>query len=270
MGTSCTNSSTAGSSGAPIFLSGKGDTITGIVHSNGTVYEQGKSQTMNGASATYGTGCTPSISSGSTAVTAGTTSAPWPNNYYSTTFPACSGSSCTGPCPTTTCTSSSNHTPSYCTSAATSYAVTTALSSGVYCAVGTGNPNDPSTYTGLFQDETSTAQTHVTALAGAWQCTVSGCTESAYGADPVICAASTNANAGTSDGVSVDMQTSGESITGAIFAPNGTIEWNGDGSNGTFLEAQQVFFEGGSQTILGDGPTGASSISTQGTDNLTQ
>ena len=66
------------------------------------------------------------------------------------------------------------------------------------------------------------------------------------------------------------MSAAGNEISGGIFAPNGTVQFNG-GSTTTdnFVEGWAVDFIGGS--FNGSGPTnGGTTGSTPGSDSLTQ
>ncbi len=59
-----------------------------------------------------------------------------------------------------------------------------------------------------------------------------------------------------------------QDLTGALFAPNGTVEFNGAGSTDNFVEGKDVYLRGGSFT--GDGPSDSGSTSyTPGSDSLT-
>jgi hypothetical protein len=66
------------------------------------------------------------------------------------------------------------------------------------------------------------------------------------------------------------MTARGSVVNGDIFAPNGTIEFNGGGSTINFLEAQTVDFAGGS--VTGDEPSysGGGTAPSPGTDQLLQ
>jgi Flp pilus assembly protein TadG len=169
-----------------------------------------------------------------------TTQPNWPINY-ATYFPACSG---TGNAPTN-CTSSAGTdgvtgTPNYCNVASTSD-ITTSTSNEVYCAVGSGTPSDPATWTGTI---TATSGTF-TMLGGS--VVVKGVTVNAYSHNLLAYAASASSTAFNASGGNTNW-------TGDVFAPSGSASVSG--GNVTFagmVEAQTISYAGGAST--GDGPT---------------
>ena len=77
-----------------------------------------------------------------------------------------------------------------------------------------------------------------------------------------------NCSSASSGGVC--MTGGNQTINGAIFAPNGWIQFNGGSSTSdNFLEGQYIDFIGGSNNILGDGPTSLGGSSGSGGDSLT-
>jgi hypothetical protein len=312
MGSSCSNTG-SDPGGSPIIFSGSGDTITGAVHSNGSIYENGGGNQKLGPT-TYGngSGCALNYSSGgggdtwngsSTAPSSGqAATTTWPDDY-SKVLTACGGSgqvACTGPCinsahastdpctPSTTaatndkCESASDGctgTPSYCTKGQASYdfGSDTLTSNNVWCAFGTGSPSDPATYTGLIEFQYGNLGSSSSPFYGTWIGGTIDTDNSSYLATqtstptyPVFYATgSGNCNSGTSGGAC--LTATGNVINGAIFAPNGWIEFNGNGSTTeNFLEAQDIYFNGGSQSVVGIGPTNIGGPAVAGTDILTQ
>ncbi len=253
------NCGTTGSPNYGVTFNGSGDTITGGVHSNGSIDLIGGSQTLgpttNGPTASN---CTTKQGGGGDSFTSGPTpEAPipsWPDDYTQI-LTACGGSgqvACTGP----------GGTPSYCTHAAANYTFsnggTTDITNNVYCAYGTGTPSDPSTWNGLIYFQSGSLGTSSSPLYGTW---IGGtievghtsylATQTTTPSYPVFYAAgSGNCSSASSGGVC--MTASGSGVSGGIFAPNGTIEFNGNGSTANFLESKDVTLVGGGFT--GDGP----------------
>ena len=122
MGSSCSNSS-GDPGGSPIIFNGSGDTIQGIMHSNGSIYEAGGgNQTLGQTTFGNGSGCEIDTSNetgdtwGGLSTMPTTGSAPtstWPDDYTNVVTNCGSGYAyaCTGP----------GGTPSYCTNAAANY-----------------------------------------------------------------------------------------------------------------------------------------------------
>jgi hypothetical protein len=195
------------------------------------------------------------FTSGPTATSAITT---WPRDFRP--LLACGSSAtytCTGP----------YGTPSYCTKAAPAFGlnllgdVTTLASSAlpqvvsnnqVYCAYGTGHPNDPSTWNGVM-DMTTSSSTSDSFIGGEVVLTSTGTATLSpqldtslghvlvYANDPV--AAANVATAGSA------------SLSGNIFAPNGAITASsvGTGTFLGFLEGQQVVLDA-QGSFVGEGP----------------
>ena len=299
MGQGTTTGCPDGSSTAAISFNGGGDTINGAVTSNGSIYLESGTTVLNGT-VTYGPdspGSTCSADSshghnGGSGDGNGAVGKPvqeaqlvppsaWPDDYYTTTFPPCSttGGTCTGACAvTTTPCPAADQTPSYCNVASTAnITISSSSTSGdVYCAVGTASgaeASDPSKYRGFIDltDANQSPAITATMLAGVVQCGVKDCSAQAVSGDPLACAADTNAQASTDGGVSYAFTGTAQSelLNGAIFAPMGTIQFNGAGSTENFLEAQQVIFTGGSFSGIGPIPAGSGG-GTQGSDTLIQ
>ena len=293
-----------------VALDGAGDTINGSVHANGTITESGGNQSLGTTSyGPTADGCSYNPSSGSTPA-AGTSEAPittWPTDY-SQVLTACGGTGevgCTGPCinsgdlstdpctppsggTTDKCESSSDActgTPAYCTQGAASYTfgsgATTLATNNVWCAFGGSassapTPSNPADYSGLMYFQSGTLGTATTPIYGTW---IGGTievghksylsTQTSTPTYPVFYSAGSGTCSSDSVG-GVCMQASGNQINGDIFAPNGTIQFNGAGSTLNFLEGQAVDFIGGS--VTGDGPSyaGGGTNPTSGTDQLLQ
>jgi Flp pilus assembly protein TadG len=259
-----------GSSTAGISFNGSGDTITGGVHSNGSIYLQGGGN-QNLGPTTYGTGsgCTASDSGGgggNTYASGPTAQAPittWPDNY-STILTACGGTgqvACTGP----------GATPAYCTQAQASFDFNsdTLATNNVYCAYGTGTPSNPTTWNGSIKFEYGALGSASTPILGTWIAGTINVDHKSYLAPQTTTPAYPLFYAVGSGTCSVCMTASSSQVSGAIFAPNGTIEFNGAGSTANFLESKDVNLVGGAFT--GDGPldSGGGSGSSSGSDSLT-
>lgn len=267
--------SNCGTSGSPnygITFNGAGNTISGGVHSNGSTDLVGGTQSLGPT--TYGTGANCTVKqggSGDTFSSGPTAQAPitrWPDDY-SQILTACGASgevACTGP----------SGTPSYCTKAQASFNFPTdAIATGnVYCAYGTGTLSDPSTWNGLIVFTSGTFGAAGAPLYGTW---IGGTIEvgrKSYLAPqtttpgyPVFYAAgSGNCSSASSGGVC--MTAAGSEVNGAIFAPTGTIEFNGDGSTSNFLEGLDVNLVGGGFT--GNGPADAGTTWSSASEALLQ
>jgi Flp pilus assembly protein TadG len=323
MGSSCSNTGSQ-PGGSPIIFSGSGNTITGIVHSNGSIYEAGGGdQTLGPTTYGNGSGCEIDTSNESGDTWNGSSTKPsvgeapvstWPDDY-STILTACGGSgqpACTGPCVNHNMGSSSSSTtpaispdpctppaggttdncaqasdgctgtPAYCTQGAASYLFGNGAASlstdNVWCAFGTGSPSSPATYTGLIEFQSGSLGSSSTPIYGTWMGGTIDVDHKSYLSTqtstptyPVFYSAgSGNCSSSTSGGVC--MTASGNEINGAIFAPNGWIEFNGGNTTtDNFLEAQDIYFNGGTNNILGEGPTSVTGgASTPGSDSLTQ
>jgi Flp pilus assembly protein TadG len=262
---------TAGNYG--VIFNGAGDIVTGGVHSNGSIDLIGGSQTLGPTTYGNGSGCTMTTGgSGDTYTSGPTAQAPittWPLDY-STILTACGATgqvTCTGP----------GGTPSYCTQAQASFDFPTdAIATGnVYCAYGTGNVTNPSTWNGLILFHSGSFGTSSSPLQGTW---IGGTidvgrksflsTQTTTPSYPVFYAVGSGTCSSATVG-GVCMTASGSVINGDVFAPNGTIEFNGAGGTANFLESKDVNLVGG--TFSGDGPqvTGGGSGTTTGSDTLT-
>ncbi|HWF71932.1 MAG TPA: pilus assembly protein TadG-related protein, partial [Solirubrobacteraceae bacterium] len=149
-----------------VIFNGSGDTVTGGVHSNGGIDLIGGSQTLGPTTYGNGSGCAMTTGgSGDTYTSGPTAEAPittWPVDY-STILTACGGTgqvACTGP----------GGTPSYCTQAQASFDFPTdAIATGnVYCAYGTGNVKNPSTWNGLIFFHSGSFGSSSSPLQGTW------------------------------------------------------------------------------------------------------
>ncbi|HWF74430.1 MAG TPA: hypothetical protein VG186_13865, partial [Solirubrobacteraceae bacterium] len=258
-----------------VIFNGSGDTVTGGVHSNGGIDLIGGSQTLGPTTYGNGSGCAVTTGGSGDTYTSGPTAEAailtWPEDY-STVLTSCGGVgqvACTGP----------GGTPSYCTTAAANYTFTsggtTDVTNNVYCAYGTGTPSTPSTWNGVIYFESGSLGTSTTPLYGTW---IAGTvevghksylsTQTATPTYPLFYAVGSGTCSSASVG-GVCMTASGSVVDGDIFAPNGTIEFNGAGGTANFLESKDVNLVGG--TFSGDGPqvTGGGSGTTTGSDTLT-
>jgi Flp pilus assembly protein TadG len=254
---------------------GGGVTITGGVHSNGSITTPGGGDHLGPT--TYGTGCTPPSGGGDTFTAGPTAEAPittWPINY-ALDFPACTGGACTGP----------GGTPSFCTQVSTAtsetlktYNPANVFSGNIYCDVGTGTAGTPSTWNGAITIDGGPVEDTFVAgsviFGGGDTLTACGYATAGYTASacnaavpkpvttnyPLIYAVGT--------GTSINDSPGGSGFTGDMFAPNGTIDVGG-GTLTTLLEAQIVEAPGGGFT--GDGPSDSGTTSSfGGTDALLQ
>ena len=251
-------------------------TVNGAIHSQGSLNISNGTFTLNG-SVTYSSGnCTYTAQqngteNGTNTPTAGGNQASsyWPLDY-STIFPACSSGGtyqCTGP----------NGTPSYCTGAAASYAwnynQNSSPPTGIYCAYGTGTPSNPSTWNGAFSFNSATwgsssSPVSLTMIGGY----VTGTSSTVYlqpasNADNCLVYA---LDADSADGGAAYTWGNGNSHdTGAIFAPNGSINLNSTYTTSGFLEAQNINTSNLTYTFTGTGPV-AGAGGGAGSDILTQ
>ena len=261
------------SSNYSVIFNGAGDTITGGVQSNGSIDLIGGSQQLGPTYYSNTSGCNVTTGgSGDTFTSGPKAQAPltaWPFDY-SHILTACGGSgeiACTGP----------GGTPSYCTQAAASYdyptnAVTT---NNIYCAYGTGTKSDPSTWNGLIYFHSGSFGSSTTPLYGTW---IGGTIEvgrqsflapQASTPNYPVFYATGSGNCSSSSSGGICMVASGSGVNGGMFAPSGTIEFNGGSGTANFLEAKDVNLIGGSFT--GDGPTtGTVSSSATGSSALLQ
>jgi Flp pilus assembly protein TadG len=260
--------------GHGITMNGSGNTITGATHSDGSLNLSGGNQTLgpttiasplssclNGSlsSDTYNGASQPLTES-----PIGT----WPDDY-SQVLTACSSTgpiTCTGP----------NGTPSYCTQAAPTFTFgsgqTTPVSGNVYCAYGSTsgvNVANPATWTGAIDFQSAPLGSSSSPIQGTW---IGGTitidhkaylsTQTSTPTYPLFYAT------GSGSSCAVCMSASGNQLNGAIFAPNGLINFSGAGSTANFLEGKDVDFEGGN--FSGDGPTAPSGATSGGGVSLLQ
>jgi hypothetical protein len=259
-------------SGSTVTFGGGGETISGAVHSNGTI--NGVSDggdTFNGP-VTYGTGCAAPFtgpgtnynSAGSPAAEAPITT--WPMDY-STVFPACSATGkyqCTGP----------DGTPSYCSVGMTGTSETVPqdeTTSGVWCAYGTGTPSNPATWTGNIlitgPDGSSTSPYVASYIGGSVSTQSGGDTLAAYDCSQTATSCTYPLFYLVGTGTPADFSNGGISLYGAIFCPNGSIDLGGGGNYATFLEAENVTDQGGGFRGIGPVVSGSGGGLT-GTDQL--
>jgi hypothetical protein len=143
----------------------------------------------------------------------------------------------------------------------------------VWCAYGSGTPSQPSTWNGLIYFQASSTTVSGTWIGGTIEFGSSGWNLSPLSSQPnwpvLYATGSGNCSSASSGGIC--MSGGGQTINGSLFAPKGTIQFNGAGTTtDNFLEGQDIDFIGGSQSILGTGPTGSSVSASTGTDWLTQ
>lgn len=257
-----------------VTLNGKGDTITGGVHSNGSIDLIGQGQSLGPTTYGNGSGCV--VTQGGTGDTfsSGPTSETplsWPLDY-SKVLTACGGSgevACTGP----------GGTPSYCTQAQANFDFPTdsVVSGNVYCAYGTGsgvNVKDPSTWTGLIYFHSGTFGSAGSPIYGTW---IGGTievgrasylsTQTTTPTYPVFYATGSGTCSSASSG-GVCMTAAASEVNGGMFAPNGTVEFNGDGSTANFVEALDVNMIG--KGFTGNGPQDGSGLTGASTESLIQ
>ncbi len=248
--------STSGSNG--VIFNGAGDVIHGGVHSNCGIYLDGGTQTLGPT--TYGSGCAVTQGGGGDTFSWGPDAeaavTSWPDDY-STILGACGGAgqvACTGP----------GGTPAYCTQAARHYTFgrgADALNTqNVYCAYGTGNVTDPATWNGLIEFQSGSLGSSSAPIQGTW---IAGTidvdhqsylsTQTTTPSYPLFYAVGSGTCSSATVG-GVCMTAADNQLTGAIYAPNGTVQFNGAGSTANFLEGKDVDLIGG--TFNGSGPSG--------------
>jgi len=275
-------------SAQPIDANGGGVVINGGMWSNGSLVINGGGSSFGPTY--YGSSCSATVNGGGTSFASGPTpSAPqttWPVDY-SKDFPPCGSSgepACTGPCDvsTTPC-PAANLTPSFCTQAsnASSWSLDsnypyTLQSGNIYCAVGSGVAGNPSTWNGAFVLSGGGDSTEATFVGGALttngggdSLTACGYATAGYLASACSSSVPPPATANyplaylTDGGQPFTMNGGGITLTGDVFAPNGSLTWNGGGDTLTgFMEAQDVTLNGGG--ITGDGPAAGSIGSSSG------
>jgi trimeric autotransporter adhesin len=262
-GTSCGGDSNA--SNDPVVFGG-GVHITGGTWSDGSIDLGGGGSSWGPL--TYKSGCSISPTGTSTPPTyqensstfnggfpvAAAALAPWPLDY-STDFPACSGSACSGPL----------GTPSFCTQASTanpwslhSYTPATMSTGQVYCAVGSGTAKTPSTWNGAI----------AIGGGGVSSSFIGGSISTDGGNQLAACGYSSGGFAASTCGAPAPAATAnyplfyattgsisepgGTALTGDWFAPKGTITVGGGTDFVGFLQAITVDMPGGG--LSGDGP----------------
>src|SRR5579875_1464370 len=288
MGTSCVNSDSV-PNGSPIIFNGSSDTIAGAVHSNGSIYEAGGGgQTLGPTSFGNGSGCeidtdyetgdtwngsSTKPSTGSPPITS------WPEDFTKVVTPCGSSYSyaCTGP----------YGTPSYCTQAAGTKGYSSANGAGsaggfdygsksenpasgqVWCAYGSGNPADPSTWNGLIYLQSDSIGVTGNWIGGTIEFGQNGWDLSPQLQNFPVLYATGSGDCSNGNNGGVCMTGGSQTINGSVFAPNGWIQFNGAGTTTeNFLEGQGIDFIGGNQSIVGTGPTNIGGPSSPGTDSL--
>jgi len=217
--------------------------------------------------------------------TQASTDIPFPIDY-SKDFPPCGGSG------EATC--QSNGYPRFCTNEGSNITLTGSgsgdvpISGNIYCASGTGDPSDPSTWNGTITISVSGNYTwYDTFVGGTIDYNVSGneqlssCGYSVSGYTSSECSSSVPAPATAnypifyatgSSSTAIDVNISGgQTLNGDLFAPNGTAYLNMSGNKAltTFIESYDINANI-SGTFLGDGPAAAGGSSAGGSVALVQ
>ncbi len=245
-----------------LSFTGVGINLSGYVHSNGSanagliVFSSFGDATYSDASGcSWSTGLFNSYSSGPTAEDPVLT---WPVDY-SQDFPACgaTGDPCTGP----------DGTPSFCTQASTAaYWVTSPSQGNIYCGIGSGTASTPSTWNGTLivgsglvgwggdPMEATYVAGSVSLGAAGDDLEACGFSTSGYQASSCGAGAPPMSNYPLIYAVNGDIDTGSlaSTMTGDLFAPNGTINYFGALSSVGFLEADDVNYAG---ILSGDGPS---------------
>ena len=227
-----------------------------------------------------------------TAPTQSTTDSPFPLDYTQD-FPACGTGS------ELACQSAGSPVapgyPSFCTNGGASITLNgstnadTAITNQIYCASGTGQPAQPSTWNGTITIDLSGKNTlydtfvgGTISFNGSGNDTLSSCGYTTSGYTAADCAstvpAPTTSNypsfyaTGTSSSALSVNVSGGQTFNGDLFAPNGTVNLNMSGNKTltTFIEGLDIDANV-SGTMLGDGPiAGTSGSSGTGSDYLVQ
>ncbi len=281
--------------GINLSMSGNSN-VSGVIQTNGNISGNTSGNPSLGT-ATYGPNGTSTCSDSltysghdpwSTQPTQASTDLPYPIDYTQD-FPACGGSA--DPCQT-------SGYPSFCTNEGSSITLNgsgngdSAITNNVYCAVGTGNPAQPSTWNGSINVSLSGNHTLYDTFVGgsisfngSGQDTLSSCGYTATGYASGDCNSAVPTPAGTnsinypifyatgtsSTALSISIS-GGQTLFGDMFAPNGTAALNMSGNKTltTFIEANNISASI-SGTFQGDGPsTSGSGGSTGGTVSLVQ
>lgn len=304
----CTTSSTAQSQGECYAIYAQNQTcgsnngwvaastsmnITGAIHSQGSLNISNGSFSFDGP-ITYSSGnctytphqtATLSSSSGPPQPGGNEPADYWPVNYAAV-FPPCSS---TGADPCTTIDGIAG-VPSYCTQATESASGFTfgeindndeqPIAGNVYCAIGSGNASDPSTWNGPV---TFSQGGEIGSSGDPLDATYIGGYVSA-GRIAMNLAPAPNTNnclfymtdrdsSAGGNGAAIDLQNGAYVLSGTMFAPNGTISLSSTSTKITsnaFLEAQNV--NTSNLSFTGDGPlvTSSGTPVMTGADTLTQ
>jgi hypothetical protein len=207
------------------------------------------------------------------------TDIPYPIDYTKD-FPACGGSG------QLAC--QSNGYPSFCTNSGANITLTgstngdTTIPFQIYCASGTGQLSDPSTWNGTIQINLSGKVTLYDTFVGGsinfngnGKDVLNSCGYAVSGYTASNCAPSVPAPltpnypifyATGNCSTALDVQIGGgQTINGDMFAPNGTalLSMNGNKTLTTFIEAQDINASMGG-TLQGDGPTANNTGSSAG------
>ena len=279
-----------------INLSNNGNTsVTGTIISNSNLTGSTNGNVSLGT-ATYGpNGCSNTVTYAgqdpwSSAPTQASTDYPYPINYAND-FPACGGTGEAACLPNSAGPLAGY--PSFCTNAGANITLTgstngdSTITDNIYCASGTGNPSDPSTWNGSITIDLSGSDAlYDTFVGGTISFTGSGkdilsaCGYATAGFTAANCAASVpppvTANypifyATGSGSSALDVSVSGKQIlNGDMFVPNGgtSLSMSGTKTLTTFVEGYDIS-AAVSGNFYGDGPTSATGVgSTGGSDSL--
>ena len=281
-----------------INLSNNGNTsVTGTIISNSNLTGSTNGNVSLGT-ATYGpNGCSNTVTYAgqdpwSSAPTQASTDYPYPINYAND-FPACGGTGEAACLPNSAGPLAGY--PSFCTNAGANITLTgstngdSTITDNIYCASGTGDPAQPSTWNGSItidlQGKDTLFDTFVggtITFSGAGKDVLSACGYATGGYTAANCAASvpkpTTANypifyvTGNSS-TALDVTVAGSQVlNGDMFVPNGgaNLSLAGKKPLTTFVEGYNIGLSMGG-TLVGDGPVYSGSGGyTTGTDSLTQ
>ncbi len=280
-----------------IGLSVSGNTsVSGTIVSNSNIGGNSNGNISLG-NATYGPAgnCANSVTySGHNPWSSPPTQAPTDYQYpinYATDFPAC-GITGEAACQPSSAGPLAGY-PSFCTNAGADITLTgstngdSTITDNIYCASGTGNPSDPSTWNGSITIDLSGSDAlYDTFVGGTISFTGSGkdilsaCGYATAGFTAANCAASVpppvTANypifyATGSGSSALDVSVSGKQIlNGDMFVPNGgtSLSMSGTKTLTTFVEGYDIS-AAVSGNFYGDGPTSATGVgSTGGSDSL--
>jgi Putative Flp pilus-assembly TadE/G-like len=295
------NSNCSSSSNGIDFNASGNSTIEGVIQSNGNI-SGAASGNQSWGTATYGPNGT-SVCSNSvvwsghdpwtTEPTQATSDVPFPIDYTQD-FPACGTGTGEIACQSTGSPLAPGY-PSFCTNGGASITLNgstngdTAITNQIYCASGTGNPAEPSTWNGSITIDLSGKNTlydtfvgGTISFDGSGNDTLSSCGYTTSGYTAADCAstvpAPTTSNypifyaTGTSSTALTVNVSGSQTLNGDLFAPNGTANLNMSGNKTltTFIEGLDINANV-SGTMLGDGPTaGTSGSSGAGSDYLVQ